>query len=169
MNSRKVNICVLMLIFVLLLSVSIGTVYAYLSAGDSYTETFVTEKSEDPGVSVSASSENAKATVSVTDAGYPVYVRVVVVVNWVQDGQICATPDGAEYSVKSDPNWIENGGFYYYKNAINALNDEIEVSYTDVTGYEVKVQVICQTIQAVGTVDGGNTTAVLDAWGVNIS
>lgn len=168
MNSRKVNIWVLMLIFVLLLSAGIGTVYAYLSVGDSHTETIVTEKSEDPGVSVSASSESAKATVSVPEAGYPVYVRVAVVVNWTKDGQICATPDGAEFEVKPDTNWIENGGLYYYKSAIDSLSDEIEVTYTDVTGYEIKVQVICQTIQAVGTVDGGNTTAIFDAWGVSI-
>jgi hypothetical protein len=165
MSSRKINIWVLILISVLLLSAGVGSVYAYLSVTDSHTETFVTAGSEDPQVSVSASQTSAKATVSVPDAGYPVYVRAIVVVNWTNDGQICATPDGAEYEVKSDPGWIEKNGFYYYVNAIDSLNDEIEVTYTKVDGYDIKVQVICQTVQAVGTVDGSDVTAAFDAWG----
>lgn len=171
MNSRKVNILAAVLISsILLLTAGIGTVYAYLSAvtADEYINTFTPAISSNPDVTVNKTSQKATASVSVPDAGYPVYVRAAVVVNWTKDGRICATPNGASYSV-ADPNWMKNGDFYYYNSAINTLDDEFEVTYTDVDGYVVQVQVIVQTIQAVGTVDDGTDTAVFDAWGVNIS
>lgn len=175
MNSRKINILAAVLIAsVLLLTASIGTVYAYLSAKDVHTDTFAPATSIDPSVIVTSQTGTATASVTVPNAGYPVYVRAAVVVNWInkENGKICATPDGAQYLVSTD-GWKENGNFYYYNSAIDASNDvvlqnTITVTYTEVDGYEVQVQVIAQTIQAVGTVDNGTNTAVFDAWGVNM-
>lgn len=179
MNSRKINILAAVLIAsVLLLTASIGTVYAYLSATtEEHTDTFIPADAVIPIVSVSPpQTGTATASVTVPNAGYPVYVRAAVVVNWIkinkENRKICATPDGAQYSVSTD-GWTENGNFYYYNSAIDASNDvvlqnTITVTYTEVDGYEVQVQVIAQTIQAVGTVDNETNTAVFDAWGVNM-
>ena len=169
MPSRKVKIsAAVVLTFAILLTVGFGAVYAYLSAADSSTNTFTPADSLDPSVSVSTSSSQVTASVTVTDAGYPVYVRAVVVVNWIKDGQICATPAGASYMVRTQNDWRKVGDFYYYTSAVTGLSDTIEVDYTTVDGYTVQAQVICQTIQAVGTTDDDSATAVFDAWGVDI-
>jgi hypothetical protein len=176
MKSKKFNILVTVLISsVLLLSACIGTVYAYLSASaDGPTDSFQIADSKNPEVSVSVTQEQptksiATASVTVPDAGYKVYVRAIVVVNWVNNGQICATPGGASYEVTAD-DWTlhDDDGFYYYNQAVDYLNDSFEVTYRNIDGYDVQVQVICQTIQAVGTVDGGTDAAVFEAWDENI-
>jgi hypothetical protein len=174
MKSKKFNILVTVLISsVLLLSACIGTVYAYLSASaDGPTDSFQIAGSKNPEVSVSVTQEQptksiATASVTVPSAGYEVYVRAIVVVNRVNNGQICATPAGASYVVTAD-DWIPHGdGFYYYKQKVDSLSDSFEVTYSNKDGYDVQVQVICQTIQAVGTTDVGTDSAVFDAWGVS--
>ena len=171
MKSKKFNILVTVLISsVLLLSVCIGTVYAYLSASAAGpTDSFQIAGSLDHEVVIQKQPTKSIATAYVPDAGYKVYVRAIVVVNWVNDGQICATPDGASYEVTTAAGWTPRGdGFYYYNQAVDSLNDSFEVTYNNKDGYDVQVQVICQTIQAVGTVDGGADAAVFEAWGVNI-
>ena len=174
MNSRKFNIGAAMLIsFVLLLAAGIGSVYAYLSAkADGPHHTFTIAGTQNPEVSVSVTQEQpsesiATASVDVPSAGYEVYVRAIVVVNWIKDGAICATPDGASYEVTAD-RWTQHGDFYYYNQAVDSLIDSFEVTYSNIDGYDVQVQVICQTIQAVGTVDGDTDAAVFEAWDVNI-
>jgi hypothetical protein len=176
MKSKKFNILVTVLISsVLLLSACIGTVYAYLSASDDGpTDSFQIADSQNPEVSVSVTQEQstksiATASVTVPDAGYKVYVRAIVVVNWVNNDQICATPAGASYEVTTAAGWTPRGdGFYYYNQAVDSLNDSFKVTYNNIDGYDVQVQVICQTIQAVGTVDGGTDAAVFEAWDENI-
>ena len=173
MKSKKFNILVTVLISsVLLLSACIGTVYAYLSASAvGPTDSFQIADSKNPEVSVSVTQEQPIATASVTvpSAGYKVYVRAIVVVNWVNNGQICATPAGASYEVTTAAGWELRNGFYYYKQAVDHLNDNdsFKVTYNNIGGYDVQVQVICQTIQAVGTTDEGTASAVFDAWDVS--
>lgn len=176
MKSKKFNILVTVLISsVLLLSACIGTVYAYLSASAAGpTDSFQIAGSKNPKVSVSVTQEQptqsiATASVTVPSAGYEVYVRAIVVVNWVNNGQICATPNGASYKVTTAAGWELRNGFYYYKQAVDHLNDNdsFKVTYNNIDGYDVQVQVICQTIQARGTTDEGTASAVFDAWGVS--
>ncbi len=173
MKSKKFNILVTVLISsVLLLSACIGTVYAYLSASaDGPTDSFQIADSKNPEVSVSVTQEQptesiATASVTVPSAGYKVYVRAIVVVNWVNNDQICATPDGASYEVTA-AGWELRNGFYYYTQAVDSLNDSFKVTYSNIDGYDVRVQVICQTIQVDGTTDVGTDSAVFDAWGVS--
>jgi hypothetical protein len=106
--------------------------------------------------------------VDVPAVGYKVYVRAIVVVNWIKDEAICATPDGASYVVTAN-GWTKQGDFYYYNQAVDSLEDSFEVTYDKKPGYDVQVQVVCQTVQAVGTDDEDSKTAVEDAWGVNIT
>ena len=168
MKSRKFNILVTVLISsVLLLSVCIGTVYAYLSASaDGPTDSFQIAESKNPKVVIQKQPTESIATAYVPDAGYKVYVRAIVVVNWVNNDQICATPAGASYEVTTAAGWTPRGDFYYYNQAVDSLNDSFEVTYINIDGYDVQVQVICQTIQADGTTDVGTASAVFDAWGV---
>ena len=173
MKSKKFNILVTVLVSsVLLLSACIGTVYAYLSASAAGpTDSFQIAGSKNPEVVIQKQPTESIATASVTvpDAGYKVYVRAIVVVNWVNDGQICATPAGALYEVTTAAGWtLQHDGFYYYNQAVDSLNDSFKVTYNNIDGYDVQVQVICQTIQAVGTVDGDTDAAVFEAWDVNI-
>lgn len=172
MNSRKFNIGAAMLIsFALLLAAGIGSVYAYLSAtADGPTDSFQIANTQNPQVSVAVTQEQSIATASVHVplAEYKVYVRAIVVVNWIKDGAICATPDGASYVVTAN-GWTQHSdGFYYYNQAVDSLSDSFEVTYDKKPGYDVQVQVVCQTVQAVGTADEGTDSAVFNAWGVNI-
>ena len=154
---------------VLLLAVtamSLGGVGAYLlhSTEQPVTNTFVTEAI--PQISVS---DDYKVTVSNTN--YPVYLRAAVVVNWKSTNgkTVLATMpvEGTDYTVNKD--WeLKDGNFYYYNRSVT--NETIKAPIVTVNGtktnYELVVDVAVQAVQAVGTVDGGTTLAVEDAWGL---
>ena len=156
---------------VLLLAVtamSLGGVGAYLlhSTEKPVTNTFVTEAI--PQISVS---DDYKVTVSNTN--YPVYLRAAVVVNWKSTNgkTVLATMpvEGTDYTVNTDnTGWKQVGNFYYYETPVS--NGTIEAPIVTVNGtktnYELVADVAVQAIQAVGTVDGGTTPAVENAWGL---
>lgn len=171
MRSQKLKIWTAVLIVLVLLAAGTGGVYAYLSANSGpVSNTFTPETPVTPSAAVSTTGagQTYNVTVNVPDAGYAVYVRAAVVVTWQKDGQIYG--QAPVYTV-SGANWFKHGDFYYYKLPVSSsapLNLEVNVtsSTPPAEGYKIHVEVISQTIQAVGTVDGGTTPAVTDAWGV---
>ena len=153
---------------VLLLAVtamSLGGVGAYLlhSADQPVDNTFIIESH--PQVSID---DNYNVTVT---SDYAVYLRAAVVVNWkcTNGKPVLATMpvEGKHYTVNKD--WeLKDGNFYYYKSSVT--NGTIEAPIVTVNGtktnYELVADVAVQAIQAVGTVDGGTTPAVENAWGL---
>ena len=185
MRSQKKKMVLALLTAVLLIATA-GAVYAYLSAN--------------AGTGVSNSMEPAGATdptissyvVDVGTPGYAVYVRAFVVVTWQDsEGNIYGQMpvEGTDYSIVwstgEGENWFQNSdGFYYFRNPVAYDGTNASSRYTDpliksiteqVTcpGYTLNVEIISQTIQAVGYTNGSlsipSIPAVQDAWGVVVN
>ena len=185
---RKVRIPLISWALVLLavLGLSIGGVVAYLSTYTASVEnTFTKDTSTDPSV-VETFENNVKTDVKVDvgDPGYAVYVRAAVVVTWKssKDGNVLgkAPVAGTDYTIEFGDDWKYYNGFYYYKTAVNAdETNNLIVSCTPADGktpegYSLNVEIIAQTIQALGQTDGnsdgtGVEDAVKNAWGIEKS
>lgn len=159
------------LIAVLIMTATAGVVYAYLSTiGDSANNSFTPEQDENPVISVDSNTQ--KVSVDVGEPGYAVYVRAVVVVTWKSESDVYATAPTYTVTFENAEDWFEKDGFYYFKSSLykgstSALT--VDCSDTAPEGYELHVEIIAQTIQALGTTDGENPTpAVQQAWGVYI-
>lgn len=69
----------------------------------------------------------------------------------------------------------EGDGFYYYtepvanKDTTDVLIKECQLVATPTEGYELSVNIITQTVQAVEHTDNDKFKAVFDAWGVDLS
>ncbi len=114
------------------------------------------------------------------DQGYPVYVRVTLAVQWVDEqGRIYGQQpiSGVDYTLSYNENdWslYPNDGFYYYRTAlpsggttaplITSAQKLKQIKDPPESGYRLKAEVACETIQAVGTTHPGNIAAVVDAW-----
>ena len=176
MSSHKVKIGVALLTFALLLTICIGSVYAYLSVSASSSNNLGPAVVATPEVQVSISEDahtqkrTATGTLTVQAENCPLYVRVAVVINWINtNGEVCSSPVGADCAIDCPDTWVLMDSFYYYTKVVEAeenLTAEFAVEYSAPDEYQVQVQIISQTIQAVGTAEG--KSAVEDAWGVDI-
>lgn len=164
-------------LIVVILGLSFGGVSAYLTwSSDGVENQFIF--AEHPQATVS--SENGMDyTISVTDPGYAVYLRATVIVNWENENVNPTTNDhnilaampvlDTDYALTLQENWtIDSDGFYYY---LPKIQDTSSIPFVTVkelapkNGYNLKVTVLAQTIQAVGTTDADDSvTAVQDAW-----
>lgn len=67
-----------------------------------------------------------------------------------------------------------NDGFYYLNAMVNSgetpnlINLCYQTQAGPSDGYRLHIEVIAQTIQALGTTDVGGTPAVTDAWGISV-
>lgn len=125
-----------------------------------------------------------KTNVGVTaaDNGYPVYARVSLIVTWQDSsGNVFGQQPiiNTDYSLEyNDTDWIyrSEDGFYYLRSKlaggaasaplINA-GQKLKQLNPAPAGYNMNVEILAQTIQAVGNTDANdNTTAVFEAWGI---
>ena len=157
--------------------------YAYLSnSSDQVDNQF--GAASDPAPSIAETfGGNIKTNVAVdvADPGYAVYVRAVIVVTWEdKSGNVLAQKpvEGTDYSMELMVGFgeacFEKDGFFYYRSRISsgvtsALIKTCEQLLPAPDGYQLHVQIIAQTIQALGTTDSGNVPAVTDAWGVSVN
>lgn len=111
---------------------------------------------------------NIKSEVVINNTSeIPVYIRVAVIGNWVNDeGEVV---DAWTPNFTYPENWFSADGFYYYKNQVAAggsTSDLLESNITTATredGATLTVTVISQAIQ------GEPATAVQEAWGVTVN
>lgn len=116
---------------------------------------------------------------------YPVYVRVKIVITW-QDtredtlGNVYYKPvedDDYELILSDNGAWEfnEDDGFYYCKEVINSeqytpvlIEKCKQLKDAPAEGYTLSVEIIVQTVQAIGTTDAetyeDGTPAYQDAW-----
>lgn len=161
------------LIAALAITATTGAVYAYLSAtGDSVTNTFTPKTDKNPTVSIS---DTRQISVNVGNPGYAVYVRAVVVVTWQNDaGDVHATAHTCSVEIEENSGWFQKGDFYYYESPVSsttAISGLTVLCSEDPPSdeYSLHIEVIAQTIQALGETDGDNPIpAVEAAWGVYI-
>lgn len=179
---RKPVIGILLLVAVL--SMGIGGVAAYLSTQTGpVTNTFTAATGTQPTI-VETMENNVKSNVSVNvgDPGYAVYVRAAVVITWQDDaGNVLAQVPvaGTDYTITmNETDWFQHGGFWYCKQMVQSPDETTDgISPALIItcqplvakgNYRLNVEIIAQTIQALGRTDDGDIPAVQDAWGVYV-
>lgn len=185
MGSRKQKILAVVLIALVVIGAAVGAAFGYLSAQTGPVQnTFTTDQKTDPTI-VETFANNVKSNVAVDvgNPGYAVYVRAAIVVTW-EDGSNNVLPQmpvaGTDYKISlktgtADP-WFYNpdDGFYYHRTMVDSgkktevLIESCSQSAAAPDGYQLHVEIIAQTIQALGTTDSGNVPAVTDAWGIRV-
>lgn len=184
-KTKRIPILAWVLILIALLGTVSGGVVAYLSyATPVISNTFQVDTELDPTVTESMVG-NVKSDVAVTvnpDLDHAVYVRAAIVATWRRAGteEEIVLPQnpvpGTDYTLTLDQDkWFKQGDFYYYKDAVNpgvTTEPLIDFCQPMVTkeGYVLNVEIMAQTIQALGETDGPDDIkpAVTDAWGVEV-
>ena len=174
---------VIVIIIAMVLVATVSSVFAaYLKYSKDIVNTFQPADSITPTIHEDFEDRTIKKDVSfhVGETTYPVYVRVAVVITWQnEDGIVYFKPveeDDYEIVYNLD-DWTQgDDGFFYYKEPIE--NDETaefirlcrQKNPAPVEGYTLSVDIIVQTIQAVGYTDGedntddDNDTGKIPAW-----
>lgn len=161
----------LILSLCLIFALAVGTTFALLKANtDPVTNTFTAAKSDikiDEDVT-----GGQKKSIVVKNTGTAVsYVRVKLVMNWVdENGSVSATP--VDITVDYDnTNWFEQDGIYYYKMPVapDGKTENLLKADSPITepadkpaGYHLEVTVLAESIQA------APSTAVQQSWGVGV-
>lgn len=159
----------LILSLCLIFALAVGTTFALLKASTAPVENTFTAAKSDIKIDEDVTGGQKKSIV-VKNTGTAVsYVRVKLVMNWVDDnGNVSAEP--VNITVDYDnTNWFEQGGIYYYKMPV-AANDGVTTNLlkTPITqdaapeGYHLEVTVLAESIQA------APSAAVQQSWGVGV-
>lgn len=155
----------LILSLCLIFALAVGTTFALLKASTAPVENTFTAAKSDIKIDEDVTGGQKKSIV-VKNTGTAVsYVRVKLVMNWVDDetGNVSATP--VDITVDYDnTNWFEQDGIYYYKMPVAADAVTTNLLQTPITqgtapeGYHLEVTVLAESIQA------APSAAVEGAW-----
>ena len=143
----------LILSLCLIFALAVGTTFALLKASTAPVEnTFTAAKS---GTDIVEELDgNQKKSIVVKNTGTAVsYVRVKLVMNWVdENGSVSATPVDITPSITD--NWFLKDGIYYYKMPVAAKGETTNLLQTPITqgtapaGCHLEVTVLAESIQA---------------------
>lgn len=153
----------LLLLALVLLSLTVGGVSAYLSMSSRDTTSILTN-AKHPTVTVNGTD----VTVTMPANPYGAYLRIAVDANWVKSGSVIPQEPAGAYSIDAN-NWEKIGDFYYYKKVITETSTLKTITINSLTApadCSLVVNVAAQVIQAIGTTDTGNIPAVEAEWGV---
>ena len=161
----------LILSLCLIFALAVGTTFALLKAStDPVENTFTAAKS---GTDIVEELDgNQKKSIVVKNTGTAVsYVRVKLVMNWVDDttGNIVSGDNLPNVTLNSDNSWfLGSDGIYYYKMPVaadavttNLLKDPITQDVAP-EGCHLEVTVLAESIQA------APSKAVTESWGVGV-
>ena len=158
----------LILSLCLIFALAVGTTFALLKASTAPVENTFTAAKSDIKIDEDVTGGQKKSIV-VKNTGTAVsYVRVKLVMNWVDDnGNVSATP--VNITVDYDnTNWFEQDGIYYYKMPVAPDAVTTNLLQTPITqgtapeGYHLEVTVLAESIQA------APSAAVTESWGVGV-
>lgn len=160
----------LILSLCLIFALAVGTTFALLKANtEPVTNTFTAAKSGTDIVEKLDGSQ--KKSIVVKNTGTAVsYVRVKLVMNWVDEsGNVSAEPVGITPVINATDWFLGTDGIYYYKMPVaandgvttNLLKDPITQGTTP-EGYHLEVTVLAESIQA------APSAAVQQSWGVGV-
>ena len=157
----------LILSLCLIFALAVGTTFALLKASTAPVEnTFTAAKS---GTDIVEELDgNQKKSIVVKNTGTAVsYVRVKLVMNWVdENGNVSAEPVNITPSITDD--WFLKDGIYYYKMPVAAKGETTNLLKDPITqgtapeGYHLEVTVLAESIQA------APSKAVTESWGVQV-
>lgn len=179
MLKRIAPLLIVVAVLVAAAAVAVPTIAYYIQKSNALKSDYGPAKAGVPIVVMQGGSVEG-VTVKVEDEGYPVYVRAIVVINWQGSNGEHVAFSPVYYNIQFGADWVamEQGGisFYYYTKPVasggetTALISKCNVSSQgeDITiGYKLSIEVIAQTVQAIGT-DGANF-GWSDAWGIGPS
>ena len=157
----------LILSLCLIFALAVGTTFALLKASTAPVENTFTAAKSDIKIDEDVTGGQKKSIV-VKNTGTAVsYVRVKLVMNWVDDnGNVSATPVNITPSITD--NWFLKDGIYYYKMPVAADAVTTNLLQTPITqgtapeGYHLEVTVLAESIQA------APSKAVQQSWGVGV-
>ena len=164
------------IILVLLVALIVTAVFAaYLKNSVELVNTFKPADSIIPEVSEDFDGELKKdVKFSVGNTEYPVYVRAKIVITWQKaDGTVYFKPvEADDYEIDLNlTDWELKNGFYYYKEAVesngnttNLINSCTQIKEAPADGYTLSVEIIVQTVQAIGSTDSANGAEEVPAW-----
>lgn len=161
----------LILSLCLIFALAVGTTFALLKASTSPVENTFTAAKSDIKIDEDVTGGQKKSII-VKNTGTAVsYVRVKLVMNWVDDnGNVSATP--VNITVDYDnTNWFEQDGIYYYKMPVapDGKTENLLKADSPITepadkpaGCHLEVTVLAESIQA------APSAAVQQSWGVGV-
>ena len=181
MNRKKILITrfvPLLIILALAVVLFASSVFAYYVVNSQVQNDFTPAQSGNPVVA-----ENMSVTVE--DMGYPVFVRVVILVTWQdneddeKDVYDLQPTEGVDYELTLNlDDWEPRSNgyityYYYTKEPVEGggttgvLIEKCEAkSKAPDERYSLNVELIVQTVQAVGETDDDQYLAWQDAWGI---
>jgi len=160
----------LILSLCLIFALAVGTTFALLKASTAPVENTFTAAKSDIKIDEDVTGGQKKSIV-VKNTGTAVsYVRVKLVMNWVDDnGNVSAEPVNITPSITDD--WFEQDGIYYYKMPVapDGKTENLLKADSPITepadkpaGCHLEVTVLAESIQA------APSKAVTDSWGVGV-
>ena len=191
--TKKVAPLIISIVVLLMVAaVAVPTLAYYLRSVDNPIEQdYTPAEPYNPSIKLTADN-NSIRNVSIevpNNEGYPFYVRVALVVTWqakvgsevVVHSQMPSLNGDYTYA-SAGRNWQSVNGFWYYTPAVEG-NGKVEpikidfisnltltqnpfIPYVDSEKCHLNVEIIVQTIQAIGSTDNGDIPAWQDAWGL---
>ena len=175
---EKSRLGILLIVIALIAVIAVPVLAQYIKNSGEVTNTFTTADSVKPEIIETFVDNAIKKDVyfKVGDTGYPVYVRAAIVITWQdKDGTVYFSNPTKDTDYTLDLNstdWEKrDDGFYYYKESIESggkttylINECKQKKEAPADGYTLSVEIIVQTVQAVGSTDGENGAPEIDAW-----
>ena len=160
-RTAKSSALIIALALILVLAVG-GTVAYIFTQTDPVINTFTPTEAKITVDEEISGSQKTEITVKNNSTGVPVYIRVALVANMIDDeGNVTGAADVPTFT--HSENWIQIGEYYYYTEPVpvgqstgNLLESPMELVEN------MQVVVLADAIQA------EPTTAVIQAWGVTV-
>ena len=202
LKKRWIALIIVLALFAAILAVT-PTLARYIRGTSDLGNEFESKGSKNPTFEVNGEETEEKPekiVFNVGKTGYPVYVRVKVLVTWksikadatgnknvlyvkpVNKAEADAkNPEEYDYDVTyNTSNWLSysDGYFYYVGGKYNGVVASGSATSELITkfvykntkppfeGYQLNVEFIVQTVQAVGYTDDDSKSAMEDAWGI---
>ena len=174
-----VNLILIIFIAVIAVIASLVGAYYVKSTGD-VSNTFTPSTSIDPDiVETFDGSEKKDVKIQVGETGYPVYVRAAIIITW-QDAEgivYYSRPEAGDFKLDLNlTDWQKgtNDDYYYYLTPVesggvttNLINSCTQIEDAPAEGYTLNVNIIVETVQAIGTTDNDEVPAWKNAWGIS--
>lgn len=168
---NRIKILLVAILTTVLLTISVSGTLAWLQDNTDEVENVFTPTKVDTEIDEDFDNNIKSSIVIINKAdSIPVYVRVAVVGNWIDDkGKVVAPWTGSV--VYNDTDWIKLGDYYYYKSPLSAgatsnnllkVDNPITAGSSPVDGAHLEIDVIHQSIQA------NPTSVVIGEWDVTL-
>ena len=160
-RTAKSSALIIALALILILAVGGTVAYIFTQTGPVI-NTFTPTEAKITVDEETNSNQKTSITVVNNSTGVPVYIRVALVANMIDDkGNVTAAADVPNFTLGD--NWIQIGEYYYYTEPVPVGQSTGNLLKTAMTLDEnMQVVVLADAIQA------EPTTAVTQAWGVTV-